>query len=425
MAYFIEKSRNPNLEDTAVPNLFITDYMPDVPDGDFVKVYIYAYMCCRGGVALTHTELAERLGLDVAKVLSAWRYFSDRRIVKLRPQTAGDETRFDVEFIDIKGVLFGGEKAGGKSASYGTDMAAGLNAGLNDPAIEALFKSIASICGDAALDGSDALRIYSWIEEDGATPEIIEFAFLFCRDMRGEKNPKYVGKVVKEWAEKGLKTVSDVREYRAKTDARSAVHKNLMEALGLRYSVITAGEEKKFNLWIDDYGYTPERLLELAEKTAGVGNKLKYLGGIIRKEREAEGKGEDFGAGAGSGARKPRGGMKDRNEHYRKLRQKNEDSATIRLEEVYAAEPEVKATDDEISRLNMEFIKTLTSGMADKESVVNRLNKEIEAAAAKRAGLLEKSGFPKDYTDVRHDCPRCQDRGVLDNGASCDCFPIG
>ena len=32
MAYSIEKPRDEHLEDTAIPNLFITDYMPDVPD---------------------------------------------------------------------------------------------------------------------------------------------------------------------------------------------------------------------------------------------------------------------------------------------------------------------------------------------------------------------------------------------------------
>jgi hypothetical protein len=90
MSYSIEKTRNPNLEDTAIPNLFITDFMPDVPDGDFVKVYIYAYMCCRQEIALTHSELADRIGLPPEKVLAAWRYFAERRIVELTPQKPGD-----------------------------------------------------------------------------------------------------------------------------------------------------------------------------------------------------------------------------------------------------------------------------------------------------------------------------------------------
>lgn len=415
MAYSIEKPRNINLEDTAIPNLFITDFMPDVPDGDFVKTYIYAYMCCCQGIALTHTELAERVGLEPEKILAAWRYFADRRIVKLSPQASGSETHFDVEFVDVKGMLYTKEKP--KEKIRATTWA-GTEA-LTDSELAALFQRIAVICGSPSIDGSDAQRIISWIEEYGATPEIIEFAYVFCRDERGEKGARYVEKIVREWAEKGLKTIAAVREYRAKTDARSGVHKKLMEAVGLRYSVITKAEEKKFDLWLDDYGYTLDRLLEWAEKTAGVGNKLKYLDGIIRKEREAEGKSVDTG---GKGKRASRGGMKDRVEYYREARRKNEDTAAARLEEIYKAVPEVKRTDDEIALLNMELVKTLTSGMQDKQSAVKRLNEEIEAAAARRKELLAAAGFAPGFTDIQYKCSRCRDTGILENGASCECY---
>ena len=193
-----------------------------------------------------------------------------------------------------------------------------------------------------------------------------------------------------------------------------------MEALGLRYSVITAAEEKKFNLWIDDYGYTPARLLELAELTAGVGNKFKYLEGIIRKERAGEGKGEE--KGPGTGPAKTRGGLKDRNEYYRIKRQQNEDAAAERMEEIYTALPSVKKEDDEISLLNIELVKTLTSGMRNKKDAVNRLNNDIEKALTRRKELLEKAGYAPDYTDIHFDCIKCQDTGVLENGASCDCY---
>jgi len=408
MAYYIERTRNTNLEDTAIPNLFITDFMPDAPDADFVKVYIYAYMCCRQGIALTHIELAERLGLEMTKVVSAWKYFADRRIVKIK----GDDNAFDVEFIDVKGMLYATEKTRGrKSADQGSES-------LSDPALAALFKNIAVICGAPSIDGGDARRILSWIEEDGATPEIVEFAYQFCLDERGEKSAKYVEKVVKEWTGKNLKTIQDVRDYRAKTDARSAVHKKLMEALGLRYVVITAAEEKKFNLWLDDYGYTPEQLLELTEKTAGVSNKLTYLGGIIRKEREAAGK-----SATDSGA-KARRGLAARDEYYKKTRRKNEDLRAARLEEVYSSLPAVKKIDDQIAALNTEIMKTLTSGMADKKNAMNRLTKEIAKTIDERKKLLSNAGLSPDYTDEIYSCARCNDSGMLENGSSCDCYAI-
>ena len=415
MTYSIEKPKNINLEDTAVPNLFITDFMPDVPDGDFVKVYIYAYMCCRQGIALTHKELADSVGLSPEKVLSAWRYFAERRIVKLNPQKGGDAAHFDVEFLDVKGMLY----AGGQNGKADADGKTGA-ASLGDPELAALFSKIAGICGEPSVGGSDAQRVISWIEEDGATPEIIEFAYLHCQGKYGKTDARYVGKVVKKWCGRGLKTRAEALDYLAETDVRNASYKKLMEALGMRYSVITAAEEKIFDRWLDDFGYTLDRLLELAEKTAGVGNKLKYLGGIIRKEREAEGK-EGDGA---SGPRGTRGGMKDRNEYYRETRLKNEDAAAARLEEVYGAAPGVRQADEEIALLNMELVKTLTSGVKDKQRAVGSLKKEIAAAADRRKALLEGAGYAPDYTDIHYACPRCQDLGILENGASCDCYSI-
>ena len=405
MTYCIEKSRNINLEDTAIPNIFITDFMPDVPDGDFVKVYVYAYMCCRYGIALTHTELAARLGLELQTVLSAWRYYSDRRIVKLWQTTPSDDTHFDVEFMDVKGMLYVKEKPHSPPPT------------LSNPAIATLFQKLALICGAPSIDGADAKRIMSWIEEDGATPEIIEYAYQVCREEYGEKGAKYKEKMVKEWAGKGLKTVGDVRGYRAEIDARSAVHKKLMEALGLRYAVITTAEEKTFNLWLDEYGYTPERLLELADKTEGVSNKLKYLGGIIRKEREAAGLSTKPGTGGTVKAK--------REEYYRKARQKNKDKRDAHFEEVYSASPAIKSADDEITALNFDLVKTLTDrNMTDKEGAVKRIQKDIEAALTERKKLLREAGFPTDYTDEKYDCVRCRDTGILENGASCDCYTI-
>ena len=408
MAYYIETPLNSNLEDTAIPNLFITDYLPDAPDGDFVKIYIYAYMCCRQGIALTHTELASRLGLMPEKVIAAWRYFSDRRIVRLVPQTPGDELHFDVEFVDVKGALFGGN-GHTKVAGGGTARP------LSDPALAALFQRIAVIQGAPSMDGSDMKRVISWIEDFGATPEIIEFAFSFCAEERGEKNINYVGKVVKEWAEKELKTVAAVREYRAGHDARSGIHKQLMEAFGLRYSVITASEEKLFNYWLDECGYTVSDILDRSEKAVGISNKLKYVAGIIRNETESKPKGD--------GSYGTRTAQKDRSDFYLRTRQENEAAAAARLEEVYAALPEAKEADEEKVRLNMEIAKTLASLMPDKQSALDRLNKEVEANRKRRTELLAAAGFAADYTEIHHTCPRCRDTGLLENGEVCPCYP--
>jgi hypothetical protein len=191
-----------------------------------------------------------------------------------------------------------------------------------------------------------------------------------------------------------------------------------MEAIGLRYSVLTDAEQEKFDLWLDDYGYTPERLLELAGKTAGVRNKLQYLDGIIRQERKEQ------GLDAGAPGQK-RTTLAAREAYYKKLRSNREAEAAARLAKVYADIPKIKEIDEANVVLNMELIRTLTSGKGGKEQAAKSLRARIDGKRAERDKLLEEAGFTPDHTDVKYACVRCKDTGLLEDGKSCDCFVKG
>jgi DnaD/phage-associated family protein len=413
MSYSIEKPRELRLEDTALPNIFIEDILPDA-DGDFVRVYLYAYMRCKQGVTMTHSQIAECLGLPLEKVLAAWRYFSEeRKIVRKIPQSPGDETLYDIEFIDLKGEMYAPKKNGRVAVERRAKERT-----LIDEDLKKLFDRVAVIVGAPTLDGRDAEKILSWLGDDGATPEIVESAYIYARTNRGSASASYVGKIVKKWTEKGLRTKEDAAEYLAETNARYAVYKSLMEALGLRYSVLTDAEKEKFDLWLDDYGYTQDRLLELAGKTAGVGNKLQYLGGIIRKEREKQGL--DTGKSPSKSTT-----LAAREDYYKKLRAKQESEAEGRRAKIYADLPAVKAIDDDNIVLNRELLKTLTSGKDGKKQAVESLNARIAGKQKERERLLAEAGYAADHTDRKYTCARCKDTGLLENGDSCDCFVKG
>ncbi|GHU65069.1 hypothetical protein AGMMS49983_12170 [Clostridia bacterium] len=416
MSYSIEKPRELRLEDTALPNIFIEDVLPDA-DGDFVRVYLYAYMHCKQGICLTHSQLAEALGIPPEKVLAAWRYFAEeRKIVRRISRPLGDEMLCDIEFIDLKGEMYGTKKNGRAAAerAAGAVGAAGKKS-IIDEELKSLFDRIAVIVGAPTLDGRDAAKILSWLQEDGALPEIVETAYVYARAQSGITTTSYVGKIVKKWTEKGLRTKADAAEYLAETNARYGIYKQLMEAIGLRYSVLTDAEQEKFDLWLDDYGYTPERLLELAKNTAGVRNKLQYLGGIIKKEREKQGL--DGGAST-----QKRTTLAAREDYYKKLRKKQEAEAEARLAKIYAEIPAVKEIDEANVVLNRELLKTLTSGKDGKKQAVGSLNARIAGKQRERIGLLEEAGYAADFTDKKYTCERCKDTGLLEDGKSCDCF---
>jgi DnaD/phage-associated family protein len=409
MTYSIERPREMRLEDTALPNIFIEDILPDA-EGDFVRVYLYAYMRCKQGMELTHSQIAEALGISIEKVLSAWRYFAEeRKIVRKIQRSRGDETLYDIEFIDLKGEMYGSKKTGRISS----ERKAGGRP-IIDEDLRHLFDRIAVIVGAPTLDGRDAEKILSWLQNDGATPEIVEAAYVYGRAQSGVTTVSYIGKIVKKWTEKGLRTKADAAEYLAENNVRYGVYKSLMEALGLRYSVLTDAEQEKFDLWLDDYGYTPDRLLELAKNTAGVRNKLQYLGGIIKKEREKQ--------GLGTAPEQKPTSQAAREGHYKKLREKQEAEAEARLSKIYTEIPKVKEIDEANVVLNMELLKTLTSGKGGKEQAAKSLHARIEGKQKERGSLLEEAGYAPDYTDMKYVCEHCKDTGLLENGASCDCF---
>jgi len=421
MGYAVEPPRDKRLEATGVSNIFLLDILPDVPDGDFVKVYLYALMCCQQGEYLTHSELAARLSLPVEKVLAAWRYFESRAVVRKAAKTPGDETHFDVTFADLRGLMY----AKAQGPSQAAKAAAGA---LRDGTLATLAEQVAALTGDPAFGAGDVQQIRKWLEDWGATPEAVLGAYRYGIETRGVARTSYVGKIVREWTDKGIRTEADVAGPPPEVDARHAFYKELMEALGIGYKSVTDAEKRVFDRWTDEYGYAPAELVEKAkEKTAGTGNALKYLDAILKKERAKAAGGEGGGAGAGSGRGGLGGaGLGERAAYYKRVRERNAAEADARLAEAYEMAPGLKALDEELVALNMESVKLVTSSMADKKGAWERLEAEVAEKKAARVKMLEAAGLPADYTALHYDCKRCEDTGfVIGTGASCDCYLRG
>ena len=50
------------------------------------------------------------------------------------------------------------------------------------------------------------------------------------------------------------------------------------------------------------------------------------------------------------------------------------------------------------------------------------LEKEREELSGKKQQLLAQFGYPADYLEMRFDCEKCRDTGLLDDGTRCSCF---
>ena len=92
-----------------------------------------------------------------------------------------------------------------------------------------------------------------------------------------------------------------------------------------------------------------------------------------------------------------------------------------RREEVYAKIPEIQQFDAEITQTGASLVRIALSGIDNTAEKVKAVQKRCEELSAKKADLLIKNGFAKDYMENVYVCSVCKDSGFL-NGELCDCM---
>lgn len=115
--------------------------------------------------------------------------------------------------------------------------------------------------------------------------------------------------------------------------------------------------------------------------------------------------------------------LKTVTENFKTKKQKAEDLAKLRRDELYAAVPEIRDIDKMISSTGLRiFGESVGRGKNGLEERIARLKSETDALCAKRRALMESAGFAAGYDDVKYECPICSDSGFTNTGARCKCF---
>ncbi len=119
-------------------------------------------------------------------------------------------------------------------------------------------------------------------------------------------------------------------------------------------------------------------------------------------------------------------------ENYRKILEEYKtkyltarESAENRRQEVEARLPEVAAVDRLLAGIGPEIMRVSLQAGENEQSRragIEALKAKNEALLRRRAELLTAAGYPADYTEVRYECPRCGDTGILDDGGVCSCL---
>lgn len=406
------------LHDTRVENMFINEYMVQAP-GNYVKVYLLALMYADINVPLENDIIAKQLSMADEEVLMAWTYWEEQGLIKKHYRDSRDKFNYQVEFLNLRELVYG-KKTGRKKSEAKVPEA--LKNLMEDDTISEMYQQIEEVTG-RLLGGQEPAGILSWIEDYGVSPALVVYAYSYCTSNRGNSKYKYVSAVVKEWAEKGLKTVEEAEAYLRENDSRHYLYKRVLKELGFMRNP-TAQEKRIMDSWFDGLGFGIEKVLEACAKTSGISSpNINYVNSVLI----AWSKGDTGSGGGRSGSEKASsagtGGRINRvMRSYDEDRAKNEAIVEKRRAEVYGSVPQIREIDEEVRELGFQISKVMLSGRSDAKSKIREMKKRIDRLNEEKAFLMTENNFKIDYMDPVYTCALCRDTGVLDTGERCGCF---
>ena len=256
------------LLDTGVENIFIHEYMVSAP-GDFVKIYLVALMYTEMGEDIDQAGIAKMLSIPEEEVEKAWVYWEGMGVVRKKDDT--------IEFAVLKECLYGK-----KPVKEHETPVVKPSAVLENKSLKGMYKSIERTIG-RMLTGSETTEMINWMDDFGATPELIAYAYAYCMTKKKD-NVRYVGAVVKGWTSNGLTNVTEIEKYLSDNDQRHYSYKRIMQALGFTRNA-TEEEKRLINAWFDGLNCDMEDILNACGKTSGIPNpNINYVNKILNNQ---------------------------------------------------------------------------------------------------------------------------------------------
>lgn len=387
---------------TEVENIFINEYMPQAP-GDYVKVYLYALLYAKQEIDITHRNLASQLGITEEAVDLAWKYWENMRVVR-REILSNAPLDYDVVFVNLRELMYAGPApVPQKSTEQAKELCA--------DELKGLFDYVEDLKGKP-VSAKEMQEIASWNRELSINTEVIKKAFEHCYG-KNKTQLKYIGAVIREWSEKGIKTGQEAEEYLELSGKRYGDYKRILNSLGVVGRMATDGEKEVMDKWFDEMGFSLERILDACHKTVGIQNpNVNYVNRILENwKKEAASFGRDVN-------KKTTVNQTDLNSYYEFLRHEAERKAQEAKAEVYDKIPRIEEIDDALKDLGSRLSRAVLGGSSEDLDEIKKLTALLEQ---ERAVLLTENNYPLDYTDIKYLCNECKDTGINEAGRRCEC----
>lgn len=405
MGFTQEKIKDFYLLTTDVENIFINEYMPIAP-GQYVKVFLYGLLYSQNHEELTAKQFAQQLQMTEKEVEKAWDYWESLGVISKKYIINTNE--YDIEFKQLRSVMYGSGAQAANTAKNAKTQNEGTP--LVDETIRDLIHSVEQAIG-RTMSPKESKEVASWIDEIGATVEVIMAAVEYCLE-KGKRGINYMAKVVLQWTKDGFKTREDADAHIKSLEMRYGNYKKILQTLGLNRAA-TEAEREMIDSWFDEMEFNFDRVMDACVKASFISSpNVRYVNKVLcnwYEEAKVDGRNVN---------KKSTISKADLNKYYEYLRKKAEAEAEQRKAEIYEKIPRIEELDEEIIGLGMKLSRTMLSG---NKVEVQRIRKLMELLEEERAVLLTENNYREDYTDIKYACDKCKDTGITEEGGRCSC----
>ncbi|MEG2195723.1 MAG: DnaD domain protein [Peptostreptococcaceae bacterium] len=278
---FFKEVNEADLGETSIANIFIDIFMP-MADGLYVKVYLLAYrnVCDpKFSPKFNNSSIAKDLNIPLSDIISAWKFWENKGIVKMHRNEGLDEFDYSVEFLDLKKLYMENILINTSSIKSNSDSIVSV---ADNPNVRKMFNSINQIVG-RYLEPGEKLSIMEIMDKYNMSPDMIICAYDHVKDKTGSSKPvKYIEGIIRNWYDANLYTPQDVKDSFAVRSERYMLYKTIFNELGFSRQP-SRSEKQLIDEWFDKLGMDIELILEACSKSKNISNpSISYINGVIK-----------------------------------------------------------------------------------------------------------------------------------------------
>lgn len=263
---------------TCVPDDFIVNYMP-MANGDYVKIYLYLLHCVQSDKILSVSTLADLFQCTENDIKRALKYWESKNLLFAEEDADHEITALylnDGRAATPPVPKTAPEITAPEKHSY---TAAQTKAFKEQKEIRQLLFVCEQYIGKQ-LTRTDLETLLYFYDELHFSTDLIEYLVEYSVS-KNKRSLRYMETVALEWHKKGIKTVEE-----AKLDSKpfSKECYLVLKALGINNHDPLPAEVGFVNLWMKEYGFTIDIILEACNRTIMQIHKPKfeYVDGILK-----------------------------------------------------------------------------------------------------------------------------------------------